>query len=411
MKKSLLGLLLLLALTACGGEGTPEPPEPEGYICVLAEPAPPDRDGLHLLVEREVYDPSLTTFTYFVYNHTDETLEFGEDYRIQRLGADGEWMDLTPREDWGFNDIGYTLFPGGEKALTCTLDRYEEPPEPGSYRLVKPLGETAVYAEFQLGKSPYTAETPYGFEPLESLPENYRACSASKDCVVFTNSGMKNPENLEEFLHKSGLGVPCQLRTVEDCGDGDPVIKDVIYENGHFLRRARRSGKIGEQRFSYLVTDGRDMYLSNGADWAGGERYGDRRALLVPEGTPPELAAAVEEMTARRLEGNVTRYRVWSHDGVWSAGLTDSPAEFSVSRQSPGEGSRGAVYDLRDWDGLETSVTDLSWQEDGGLLLTCGTSDGGASRLAFYPETERLVNLEFCSLPPVEDDGKSGSNP
>lgn len=104
--------LALLALTACGGEGAPEPPEPEGDICVLAKEAPPDRDGLQLFVEREVYDPSLTTFTYFIYNHTDETVEFGEDYRVQRLGSDGVWVDLTPRENWAFTDIGYILHPG-----------------------------------------------------------------------------------------------------------------------------------------------------------------------------------------------------------------------------------------------------------------------------------------------------------
>ena len=85
MKKLLLGLLLLLALTACDGQITPEPPESEGVMCVLTEPVPPDRDGLHIFVEREVYAPSLTTCTYFIYNHTDETVEFGEDYRIQRL--------------------------------------------------------------------------------------------------------------------------------------------------------------------------------------------------------------------------------------------------------------------------------------------------------------------------------------
>ena len=143
MKKSLLGLLLLLTLTACGGQSTPEPPESEGIICVLAEPAPPDRDGLHIFVEREVYAPSLTTFTYFIYNHTDETVEFGEDYRIQRLADDGSWVDLTPREDWGFTCIGLILKPGGEMSGTCTLDRYEEMPAPGSFSVESRASKSA----------------------------------------------------------------------------------------------------------------------------------------------------------------------------------------------------------------------------------------------------------------------------
>ncbi len=404
MKKIMNGILLLgiLFLTACGGQPVPEP-LPEDGLRGPGE-APSDHPGWTVDMEREVYDPSLTTFAYFIRNETGETAEFGEDYQIRRLEG-GMWTDLTPRENWGFNHIGYSLTHGGEMALTCTLDRYEEPPEPGRYQLVKPLGNTAAYVEFQLGKSPYTAETPYGFEPLENLPENYRADTAPKDCVVFANSGMRNPENVEAFLRKSALGVPFQLRAVEDRGDGDPVIQDVIYENGHFLRRVRRSGKIEEQRFSYLVTDGQDLYLSNGTDWASGEQYHDSRALLIPEGTP-EMIAAAEETTARRLEGNAARYQIWSADGVWSAALTNVPTEFSVRWQKPGEGSWGGVYDLQNWDGLETSVTGISWQKDGALLLTCGTSNGGTSRLAFSPETERLTSLDFYGLPLAEDTSK-----
>ena len=124
--------------------------------------------------------------------------------------------------------------------------------------------------------------------------------------------------------------------------------------------------------------------------------------LLIPK-EMPELTAAVEETTAQRLEENTARYQIWSTDGVWSAALTNISMEFSVRWQKPGEGFRGGVYDLQNWDGLETSVTGIFWQEDGALLLTCNTSTGGTSRLAFYPETERLTSLDFCGLPPAED--------
>lgn len=401
----LLGLpLALLALTACGAEGKPEPPEPEGYICVLTEPAPPGQEGLYIRVEREVYDPSLTTFTYFIYNHSEETVEFGEDYRVQRLADDGSWTDLTPREDWAFTSIGYILPPGDEMALTCTLERYEEKPEPGSYRLWKPLGGSGEYpALFVLGDSPYTAETPYGFGPLEDLPEDCRVPTASEDYVVFLKDGVGNPEPAEEFLFKAGLGASCQLRAVEYRSEGMPVITDVICEDGRFLQRQRKDGAVTERWFSYLVTDGQGVFLSNGADWADGEKYGDTRALLLPPGIPAELVEAVEDMTARRLEGNITRYLVRSRDGTWSAGLTDTPTEFSVSWQSPGEGSRGAVYDLQNWDGLETAITGAAWEEDGTLLLACETADGGTSTLRFDPETEHLTTVELCGLPLAEE--------
>lgn len=393
MRRAMIATALtaLLALTACGAQSAPGNGEtpPEGDVCDLREAPPPA-----LFLEREVYDPSLTTFTYFVRNDTDGEMEFGEDYRIQRLGEDGEWADLTPRENWGFNAAAYVLPPGGEKALTCTLDMYEGPPEPGKYLLVKDLGGEEANVLFYLGESPYTAETPYGLTPLEDLPEDYRVPVDSKDCVVLLKDSLGNPKVLEDFLWKSGLDAPCQLRTVRYRSEGTPIVTDVLYENGRFLRRIRQDGAIAEDRFSYLVTDGWDLYLSNGADWASGEKYGDSRAPLVPEGTAAEeLADAVEALTARRLEGNITRYQVWSRDGVWSAGLTDTPTEFSIGWRKPGEGSWGSVYDLQDWDGLETAITGISWREDGALVLTCDTLDGSPGTLCFDPETERLTSL------------------
>ena len=48
------------------------------------------------------------------------------------------------------------------------------------------------------------------------------------------------------------------------------------------------------------------------------------------------------------------------------------------------------MHDLNQWDGLETAIWGLEWQQDGKLLLVCETVDGGASRLTFDPETETL---------------------
>ena len=194
--------------------------------------------------------------------------------------------------------------------------------------------------------------------------------------------------------------MPCQLRTVQDYGENTPMGIDTIYEDGHFLWRMRQGEYIAEQQFSYIVTDGTDLYLSNGADWETAERYAAKElAWLVPMGTAGAAEVeAVEKMTADRLAANVTRYRVWSSDGVWNAALTEMPTEFSVSWQKPGEGSGGCTYDLNHWDGLETAIWGLEWQEDGKLLLVCETADGGSSRLQFDPETEQLAT-ELCSLP------------
>lgn len=403
MKQILAGVLLLALLAGCGGRAADVPsadPAPLEKNAQSGQPQEtPAPKGLSMRLEREIYDPSLSSYTYFIENGTEETVEFGSDYAIQRLEGDA-WREMAQRDGWAFTAIGYGLNPGGTMALTCALDRYEEPPQAGKYRLVKAVGETVLYAEFQLGESIYTAEAPCGFAPLEELPETYGAGTAGEADVVFSERGAENLNAAAEFLFKASLGAPCQLRTVQDYGEGAPMITDVIFENGHFMRRMSSGGIVTQERYAYIVTDGTELFLSNGADWENTEKYGSRRAHLLPEGMAADMTAAVEEMTASRLRGNAVRYRIWSADGVWWAGLAegDSPTEFSVQWQKPGEGIAGSSYDLQDWDGVETAILELSWQEDNTLRLRCADALGGQCVRIFDPEAERLTGA-LCGLP------------
>lgn len=388
MKRILTVFLLLALLAGCAAPGEAvrggESAEPG-----IADNTPA---GLALELERAVYDPSLTRYVYFVRNNTEETVEFGEHYAIQRRTESG-WQNLTMTENAAFWAVGYMLAPGRTMALSCSMDLYEEAPEAGEYRLVKTVGDHTLYALFRLGESPYTAETPYGLPPLERLPEDYGAATAAETDVVFTASGGRNPEAAEEFLQKVFLGVPCQLRVVQDYGEGAVMVTDTLFENGSLLWRLQSGGVVTERRFSYVVSDGADLYLADGADWESTERYNARRLYLLPEGMAASaLLALAEEMTAARLEANTARCRVWSADGRWDAALTTAPTEFSVGYRDATEGSWGEVFDLQNWDGVETAITALAWQEDGTLLLTCGTSAGGESELRFDPETKRLTN-------------------
>ena len=137
-----------------------------------------------------------------------------------------------------------------------------------------------------------SAERPYGVIPLEQLPEDYNAGAGVKDgCRVETDDYAENLWAIDDFLEKVRLGIPCQLRTVQDYNENSPVIIDTTYENGCFLWRMRHDGETMERRFSYLVTDpeGECVYLSNGADWDAGERYGDHRTLLTSAGGPWQM--------------------------------------------------------------------------------------------------------------------------
>lgn len=72
---------------------------------------------------------------------------------------------------------------------------------------------------------------------------------------------------------------------------------------------------------------------------------------------------------------------------------TEEPTAFSVGYQGT-DGSWGSSYDLAAWDGLETAITGISWQEDGTLRLECETTEG-TSVLTFDPETEELTD-QMC---------------
>ena len=63
------------------------------------------------------------------------------------------------------------------------------------------------------------------------MPETYGADTAAEADVVYTNGGVKNGGAVEEFLYKVGLGVPCQLRTVQDYGEGAVMVIDTVYEH------------------------------------------------------------------------------------------------------------------------------------------------------------------------------------
>ena len=239
-------LTLCLLLGGCGAKEEQPVQEPEETPKTeTLEPAP---EGLTMELEHAVYDPSLTSYTYLIHNGTGEAVEFGADYALQYKDGDS-WADLTLRENAGWEAIGYYLEPGRTMALACGFALYEEAPQAGEYRLVKTVGNAQLTAEFTLGESDYTAETPYGFGPLEELPERYGASEAAgSGAVIFRGSSEENLAAVEAFLEKVSLNVPCQLRTVQDQGEGVPMVIDVIYENDSFLWRMRSGGtEVTEQ--------------------------------------------------------------------------------------------------------------------------------------------------------------------
>ena len=398
MKRIWSCLLALLLLAGCGGEAQESAGE------TPAEEAPAAGSySLGMTTEWAEYDPSVDTiWCVLSYEGEGDPLEFGSEYRLE-VRTDSGWEQVPFAEGTGWDDILYTLPAGESWAFPCVLSLFGCDFTEGTYRVVKEVavlpGETEftlpIEAEFTLAEGArISAETPYGFWPLEDVPEEAHPSElAEGGAVVFTEAGTENLDLAAEFLDKVSLGIPCQLRTVQDYYESWPMLIDVIYENDSFLWRMRTGGEITEKRFSYVVTDGTDVYLSNGADWESTEKYDSDKAFLLPAGSGSALVPKAQEMMAERTAGNTTRYRIWSADGVWDASLTETPTEFGVGWQRPGEGSGGSLYDLGDWYDEELSIAGIIWADDGTLSLTCETAAGGAIVPTFDPETGILTEV------------------
>lgn len=394
MKRLWICLLALLVLAGCGGN-----PTDVGVTLVVPQSA--GSYSLNMETEWMEYDPSVDSIWCILsYEGEGEPLEFGAEYRLE-VQTDSGW-EKVPWKNEAWEDILYTLPAGESWAFPCVLSLFDYDFTEGTYRVVKDLevlpGEAEplpCWAEFTLRKgAAVSAEAPYGFGPMEEVPEyGDPAELAASDAVVFTEAGTENADAAETFLDKVSLGIPCQLRTLQSYYESWPMLIDVIYENGSFLWRMRTGGEITEKRFSYIVTDGADVYLSNGADWTATEAYDSDRAFLVPSGSGSGLLSVAQELMGGQTTGNTAWYRVWTQDGGKSAFLTQTPTEFGV------EGSdSGSLYDLGDWYDSAPSITGLAWQADGTLRLTCETAEGGTVCYDFDPESGYLTEA-LCGLP------------
>ena len=410
VKKMFVLALALLCLAGCGAKEEEKIPTGEmtlpesGHETVIEQE---EGTPIYLLTpEWNEYDPSVESVWFTIQNCSGAIMETGADHWLETLGENGNWYQVPFKENVGWNSILMVVQNGGTLAQVCNLSMFEyDFSGGGTYRIAKQIGDQVCAGTFKLVEdADISAETPYGYGALEDLPREYSAIQRTADGpdgidleagVIFDGQGAYGVERVETFLKKTVLGIPNQLRTVQDYGEGAVMVIDVIYENDHFLWRMWQDGTVVEKRFSYIVTDGFSLYLSNAADWAGTQEYDSDKVFLVPEGQCQELIPRLEQEMEDRLAWNVTRYQVWSEDGIWSAGLADpefgTPTEFFLNWQKPGEGSGGMYCNLQDWDGLETEIRGLEWREDGTLELTCMTQAGEKSVLYYDPETGALT--------------------
>ena len=394
MKRVLVILMALLLLTGCGAGSEKGPPAGEMDLPESEVQTGTGENGSSVLLlkpEWNEYDPSVKRIWFTLENRSGAMVETGAEYQMETLFENGSWHQVPFQENVGWDAMLRVVQDGGQMAFSCWLPMFNcDFSGGGTYRIVKTIGGEVCTGEFKLVEgAAISAQTPYGYGPLEELPEDYSPIQRAADGpdgidpeagVIFDGQGAYGVERVADFLEKVRLGIPCQLRTFQDYGEGAVMAIDVIYENDHFLWRMRQEDTVTERRFSYIVTDGAALYLSNGADWHNTRAYDSEKVFLVPEGRCQDLIPALEQEMENRLIWHGTRYQLWDDAGIWRAELYGKEegraADFSVSWQELGKGSGGSSYDLQDWDGLETEILSVEWQESGALKLTCGTAEG-----------------------------------
>lgn len=398
MKRIWICLLALLVLAGCGDPG-------DVAVTTVYETDDPPRATL--TAERDAYDPSVeTVWCVLSYEGEGEPLEYGASYWLDVREEDGTWTQVPLAENTGWDAVLYTLPSGEKQAFPCSLSMFDyDFSGGGTFRVVKEIGDQTLTAEFTLTEgAAISAETPYGFGPMEDLPEDWDTAEAAAiGAVVFTEAGVENSDAAETFLQKVSLGIPSQLRTLQNYYESWPMLIDVIYENDSFRWRMRTGGELTEKRFSYIVTDGTDVYLSNGADWDSTERYDSDKAFLLPSGSGGDLVPRAQELMADQTAGNITRYRLWSPSGEWCVRRSegDDPLDLSLVYSKPGYGSGSQGLDLGELRAGITGIRNMVWQADDTLHLTCETLGEGIQIFVYDPETEELTP-ELCGYPKAE---------
>lgn len=393
MKRIFAVLLCAALLCSCGVEsGTSAPAdshpetteEQKGGADGLAptEVGEVLRDtGCVITTEHPAYGPDVETVTVLLENRSDAVLETGAAFSLEVDLRDGDWRQLKPSSDLCWIAIAYVVQPGETMALQCNLLAFDRSSfNNGRFRIVKSVGDGVCTAEFTVSDdAPITAERPYGFVPLEDLPDTYSVGEAEADgCLVFsTGQPAKDEAAMHTFLTKIGLGIPCQLRILR-CPLGESAtLEDVIYENisgvgGRFTyRRMEKESVTEEQYYSYLNTDAWSIYLSDALLW-NDSRAGEPLALLAGDEAAPYMAA-IQTLVDAQMMANVTRCRVWNASGTACAGLTEEPLEFSVS--TPGKGSLRTVEDAE----IGAAITNITWTDEDTLLLELTNASGGAA--------------------------------
>lgn len=390
--------------------------------CSVLTPSPfgeiPLSGQVQMDTQFPIYAEDIETIQVALCNGTEKTLEFGSRWQME-VHKNGTWMRIPFRENTAFHDLLYGLLPGGIHVFTVHTASLDYTLTEGTYRIVKQTeGDfgAAYSAEFTVGASRVGKNSPYGYAPLESLPQDHYG-SAYEDGVVFVNSlGQKDSTAVDAFFSQYKMGMNTQLRLAMNNGS-EIILEDILCERklGAWRIRYRRDetrcgGEITESIYSYLVSDGEEIYLSNEPE------YAKDTAVQVPLLKDYDWIGHDSVKTWLREQGkkfgdfDPLRPAFWSPDGKKLVVLHGEPLEFSLSQLHENGGEEGHMTGIAGMTGKSDmkKIRSVLWTPDSETaVLVCETGHGGWTGYVFYSVAEDKVTAYTSSQyePTFDADG------
>lgn len=398
-----------------------------------------NEEGITLSTEFPVYDRSCNYVTLIIKNNSGENAEFGDSWLLEKKVLGG-WAEVPFRPNNAFNSILYILNDGGEKVMTCYLTNFIGEIADGEYRIVKEINDTLYTAEFEIGESEITAEKPFGYEPIGTINKYGYDEAIADGCVNLTTG--ENEDKLLYFLNAVQTSErEAQVRFAEINSDGELVLTDIFRSrsgayrvtewnqdklaNTRMMMYASSSvGIINEyammlediittDHYSYLVTDGKQIYLSNTSEYT--ERDDD--ILIVPKDL---MSAELKSFIGKeyRAEEEYVTLTIWSNGGLRSATKSNMPdsdnLEFWVNEFSEnGIGTRGQTLVLKKEnlnDPDSAKIVDFVWNDDNSLMIIAEDGKLGGNTNYYYefrsPDTFEIMSYTHSVHGYIVSDGE-----
>ena len=335
-----------------------------------------DESDVILRTQYPVYDPSCEYVQVIIDNYTDEQVRYGEHWKIdQRL--DGEWQPVE-FENYGFNDIGLGADAHSGNAYSCRLSMLASELEEGEYRILKEIDGEVYAAEFRVGDSPVTAESPHGFVPLEQLPADYTSSDAADDgaVVVSQDGSITNGDKLAEFFRYAELYYWLgQLRVAHEQTDGSLILIDVIRsrpERIDIVTDTTRGadGDITSRYFRFFHGKDGQIYAANFVDF----EYDLEPFLIIDCPNETETLELLSDYHTGVFAREFTIYS-WSPDGNIRAAYrpkADYPIILSFNNGDDGGSCKVMGGEV---DGSE--LIDIRWRDASTCIAIGELPDGG----------------------------------